>query len=114
MLTLEMKNLSIEINSEALIDNAIEMEKVGENIEEIFNNINDIMRKLHNSDVWKGETNDAFFDKYLELYEYFPKINSGIKKCAKFIKITSNNYTNAEVIINNDVDENIVSLDVNS
>ena len=111
---METRNLNIEINSDALIDNAIEMEKVGENIEVIFNNINDIMKKIHNSDIWKGQTNDAFFDKYLELYKYFPKINNGIKKCAKFIKITGNNYANAETIINNDVDENIVSLDVNS
>lgn len=114
MLILEMKKLSIEINSDALEENAAEIELIGKNIEDIFERVDSIMERLYDSDTWSGETNESFYNRYLQLKTYFPKINSGIQKYVKYIRTTSGNYKNAELIINNDVDSNIVSLDVNS
>ena len=111
---METKNFDMEINSEGLLSNADEMEKIGKNIEDIFSRVDTIMKKLHNSDTWKGDANEAFYEKYQKLYDYFPRINNGIKKYVKYLRVTSDNYSNAELLINNDVDSNIVSLDVNS
>ena len=111
---METKNLNIEINNEALNECASNIEEIGKRIEEIFKNVDDIMISVHNTDVWKGDTNEEYYNRYLELKKYFPKVNNGIKTYSKFLKDTSSNYNEGENKINSSINDNENSLDVNS
>lgn len=108
-----MKNSNIKIKSDDLKSCATKIESIGKNIEEIFNRVDEIMTSVYDSDVWKGETNEAYYNRYLELKKYFPKVNKGIVSYAKFLNVTSENYINEESKINSDINSNIDSLNVN-
>ncbi len=110
---METKNLSIKINNEELNQTALKMDSISKRIETIFNNIDDIMSNINNNDNWKGDTNTAFYNRYLELKKYFPKIVNGIETYSNFLKTTANNYENAENKINTNIEINIDNLDVN-
>jgi uncharacterized protein YukE len=111
---LETKNLNIKINSESLNECAAELETIGKRIEDIFKNVDDIMSTIHDSDIWKGDTNEGFYNRYLELKKYFPKVNKGINTYANFLQETSSNYNEGEKQINSNISDNENSLDVNS
>ena len=111
---METKNLNVKINSDALNDCANEIETIGKRIEEIFKRVDELMTSVYDTDAWKGDTNKAYHNRYLELKKYFPKVNNGIKSYANFLKLTSENYETGESIINNSIEDNTYSLDVNS
>lgn len=103
----------MKVNNEALNQTAIKMDTINKRIESIFNNIDTIMSNVNNNDNWKGDTNTAFYNKYLELKEYFPKIVNGIEAYSSFLKNTSENYENAENKINTNIETNLENLNVN-
>lgn len=109
-----MKNLNVEINSEKIENCALKINEVGKNIEQIFKQIDTIMEEIHNENNWQGDTCDAYYNRYLELKEYFPKVNNGINNISEFLYTTSNNYKDAEKTINASVDSNLNNLNVNS
>lgn len=110
---METKNLNIEINSESLNDCANKIDSINTRIEDIFNNIDSIMNNVNNNDNWKGDTSIKYHERYLELKEYFPKINNGLKTYANFLRTTSGNYSSTENKINSDIDTNSENLTVN-
>ncbi len=109
-----MKNLNVEINSEELESCSNEMIEVNKRIEQIFNRVEKIISEVHNTDNWKGDTCEAYYSRFQELKEYFPKVNNGIENFARFLNVTSSNYTKAESTINKSIDTNKDKLDVNS
>ena len=110
---METKNLNVQMNSVQLEQAAIKMDTVNQRIESIFNNIDIIMSNINNNDNWKGDTNKEYYNRYLELKEYFPKIVKGIETYSKFLKVTSSNYDSAENQINNNIETNLDNLNIN-
>lgn len=104
---------SLSVNSKALNEAIIEMEKIDKNIEELFTKIESTMRSFHDNDIWSGNTNEAYYNRFLELQQYFPKINTSLSIFVKFLRITNSNYESAEQSINNDIDKNEINLTVN-
>lgn len=110
---METTNLNIKIDNNSLTQTATKMDSINQRIEIIFNNIDDIMSNINNNDNWKGETNTAFYNRYLELKKYFPKIVNGIGAYSSFLKTTAENYETAENKINNNIETNLDNLNVN-
>ena len=109
-----MKNLNLEINSEELETCAQEMIEVKHKINQIFKRIDQLIDEVHDTDCWQGDTCEAFYERYLQLKEYFPKINIGIENFSKFLNTTSSNYKKAEKTIGSNIDSNKEKLNVNS
>ncbi len=105
------KNLSID--SKGLDSATDEMEKCVNEIKDLFERCNNTFKSMHNSDLWSGEANDSFYNRYNELSSIFPKVNEGLDIYIKFLRITSGNYQDGENKINNNIDTNDIKLNVN-
>ena len=113
MLTLEKTNLNLGINSELLNDAILKMENSNKRIEEILANIDNTVKSLYNNDIWSGNTNEAYYERFEELKAIFPNINTSLTNLVKYLKVTNENYINAENSINNNIDTNNTNLNVN-
>lgn len=103
----------MKIDNKALNQTALKMDNINKRIEDIFKNIDTIMTNIYNSEKWQGETNTEYYNKYLKLKEYFPKINKGIETYSSFLKTTASNYENAENKLNSNIENNLDELNVN-
>lgn len=108
----EMKR-NFSIDSNGLNDAIIKIEKANKNIEEIFARVQNTMKSMYNNEIWSGNTNEAMYNRFIEFEKFFPKMNVSLANFTKFLRITNENYLNAENTINNDIDKNIENLNVN-
>ena len=78
MLTLEEKRLNLTIDSDALNGCILKMEDEKKKIEELFTKIENDFKSFHENDIWSGDANQAYFDRFLKLQEFFPKVNTNV------------------------------------
>ncbi len=101
------------MNSVAIKEIADNMQNTKDRIKDIFDNIDELMMNVNDNDNWKGNTNEAFINRYKELKEYFPKIIEGINTYGIFLDNVSTNYEYKENDIKNNIENNDINLDVN-
>lgn len=101
------------MNSSAVEEIAIKMEKTGEKIKEIFDNVDLLMNNVNDNDNWYGQTNEAYYNRYLKLKEYFPKVLEGIDIYSAFLNNVGVNYEDKENDLNRNIEFNDDNLNVN-
>lgn len=77
-----------------------------DNIKEIFERIDNSMKKIDGTDIWNGSTQKEVYLKYLKLKEQFDKINSSFSSRVDFLNNVVSNYSEAGLRFNNNVDNN--------
>ena len=106
-------NSNLEINSVELENATLKIEETSKKIAELFNEIDNSMKELYNSETWSGDANDTYYKRYQKLSEYFPKINNGLATYVSFLRTTNDNYVRAEKSLGNQIDTNEAELNVN-
>lgn len=89
------------------------MNSLNKDIKELLDSIDLDMKNLHNSNVWSGDANDAYYRRYEELSKLFPIFNEGLSIYCKYLRSTLDNYTNFDYSTGNDIDRNISNFNVN-
>ena len=110
---MEETRRNLSINSESLNEAIVKMDQSNKRIEELFTKIENTMKSFHDNEIWSGNTNEAYYNRFLELQGYFPKVNTSLSNFSKFLKVTNENYISAENSINSDIDKNEINLNVN-
>lgn len=83
-------------------------------VKEIFDNINKKMELCNGTDeIWKGKTQEKVYESYKSISEKFPEINSELEKYNNFLKATIENYKIEDKSIDNLINTNSDSLDIN-
>ena len=100
------------MNSNAVKEIAVKIEKTGERIKEIFDNVDLLMNNVYNNENWQGQTNTAYYERYLKLKEYFPKVLEGINTYSVFLNDAGVNYEDKENDLNRNVEFNDDNLNV--
>ena len=101
------------MNSVAIKEIASNMRTTKEKINDIFNEVDSLMMNVNDNDNWKGNTNEAFINRYKELKEYFPKIVEGINTYGTFLDDVASSYEEKENNINSNIENNDIYLEVN-
>ena len=89
------------------------MKDTKNSIEELFKKIDQTFNKFHNNDIWTGIANESYFKRYQTLNLIFPKVNETLDNYIKFLETTLENYKKLESTINESVDTNADTLNVN-
>ncbi len=101
------------VNTSELNNCILKMENEIKNIEALFTKIENDMKSFHGNEIWYGDANEAYFNRFLMLKNFFPKVNMSLYNFVNYLKVTNENYINAENSINKDVDTNEIELNVN-
>ena len=75
-----------------------------ENIKDIFDRIDNSMKKIDGTDIWNGNVQKEVYIKYLKLKEQFDKVNNNFSSKVNFLNNVVSNYEKAGLRFNNSVD----------
>ena len=78
-----------------------------------FENEKNMMKKIDKTDIWYGVTQEKVYSKYIELGNCYSPVVESLSTYIKFLDNTINSYKNAEMVINNNIDDNTDNLIVN-
>lgn len=104
------------------ITNSSQFEEIINSLESSYNKIKKININENNNkeiingdtDIWKGDSQVAMYNKYLLLSESFSKVEYSLEVYIKFLRKTLEDYTKAEQEINSNINQIANELDVNS
>ena len=68
---------------------------------------------FNNSEAWRGNSRDAANEKYQELSSMYPSICASLENYISFLVDTSNNFKEFEESVNNNLENNTDTLNVN-
>ena len=91
-----------------------DIEKRKENIRSIFERANINAKRVEGTDVWTSPAQREFSSKYEELSVNYDVIINALQNNISFLRNTLNSYKTLENTRNDDIQNNAVTLDVNS
>lgn len=90
-----------------------ELEKSIPRIGDIFIKETNEFDKINDTDTWSGETQQVIYQKYQELTKNYEPIKESLENYVKFLKVSLENYKKFEDSLNNMMENNNESLNVN-
>lgn len=110
----EIFHRTIDISNSDEFENIIRDLKSSLNrIDNSFKNENNFMRKIDKTDIWFGEAQEKLYAKYLELSKCYNPVVESLSIYIKFLENVVSSYKNAELVMNNDIDDNSENFIVN-
>ena len=104
---------SMYMQSENLRSISVKLRNKINEIEECYNNINEIAKNLDGtSDNWVGDEQKIFWTKYLEINKEYPKNLEKFNEFYDFLCGVIREYEEKDKNISSDIDVNADNLDV--
>jgi len=102
------------MNHNMMIFNVEEFEKeiskireASKNIKNVFERENENIETINNTEIWYGNTNQVFYEKYIALKNNYDGIENSLNNIVKFLEGVLNSYKETE----NSIDKNINMMD---
>ena len=83
-------------------------------IKEIFANEKQNIENINATDIWTGKTQEVIYTKYKLLSTNFEPIEGAFQIYIDFLKKVLQDYQNIENYLNQNIEENITNIDINS
>ena len=102
------------INTEEIRNTITKFNSKINDIENIFKNIDDNVRKIDGTDIWDCELQRSYTKKYNELSQHYDEIISSLNYLVKFMDDTAQKHDNYEASLQRNMENNNTNLNVNS
>jgi hypothetical protein len=114
--TYNNSNINVTLTDINAFDNIItnlnnSLNRINDNFSEEQAGVNSV---LGNSNSWSGRAQTKAQEKYTEITNMYPSIIASLTNFINFLQDTSNNYKEFEKEINDNIEQNLDSLNVNS
>lgn len=104
----------IDINEEKLQNIITSFDQKIETLSKIYEELDKKTEILSgNDDMWKGKTQENYYEYYKEVSMEFPEIIKELKSHSAFLKTTLENYKKEEEQTKKNIENNSEKLDVN-